>query len=371
MRSQGPAPSLTKAYSHSPFANDEYDAKKAQELESPFMATGPLGGAGGEPALPLSSSVAAPQVADRGLLELKIKLKYGEELHVLELGAHKSRAVSEILGRVQKWFNTEVLVRDQKGEAGGPSSSLDDFRLLNGSTCLRRERRLEDEGVTKDCELQARYLAGAPESAPRQPEEAEEEQIDLSRPVEAQKDNVLAAIKEKCDPNLLPKGAGPGYKTMPTLAELGEKTDQELRSLPSFTVSNVHGSIEFRPRDGRGVDVTEVDLADVQILPREVIVYGRFEKNEAGKPAIGTKLNVPAAITLKNVSPPAGTPPAEWERRLKSNLARSSIRNAEEGDDGAAVFVTYDPESHDWTFTVPHFTKWGVGGDEEKEESHE
>lgn len=109
---------------------------------------------------------------------------------------------------------------------------------------------------------------------------------------------------------------------------------------------------------------------DVEILPREVVVYGASEKR-GEKPEVGAKLNVPATITLKNVGPPAGTTPDQWEAKLKANLARSSKANAEEGDDGAAEFLAYDRESHDWIFKVPHFTKWGLVDDEEKEDGRQ
>jgi hypothetical protein len=65
------------------------------------------------------------------------------------------------------------------------------------------------------------------------------------------------------------------------LDELRTLTDQDLRNLPKFVVSNEHGSITFHPRNPNkgGIDITSVDLIDVEIKPKEVIVYGRFEKN--------------------------------------------------------------------------------------------
>lgn len=52
--------------------------------------------------------------------------------------------------------------------------------------------------------------------------------------------------------------------------------------MPKFVVTNKHGSITFHPRNPEkgGIDITEVDLLDVEIRPKEVIVYGRFEKNQ-------------------------------------------------------------------------------------------
>lgn len=81
-------------------------------------------------------------------------------------------------------------------------------------------------------------------------------------------------------------------------------SNDKLRNLPYFEISNEHGSITFHPYDGNtGVDVTEVDLLDVQIKKKEVIVYGKYEKDTTLKPKVGQKLDVPATIKLKNINP--------------------------------------------------------------------
>lgn len=320
--------------------------------------------------------MAAPQASNSGVLDLKISLNYDGKQQTLGLSAHSSRHVGEILKRVEKWFSAEVIPRERKPETAGPGYFLKDFQLLYQSACLSREQSLAEAGITEDCELEAIYQSSEPGRAVQPDKSQEDGQIDsnglqVRQLTSGGGDKKNSAAAAECDPNLLPKCPRHGYKTIPTLQELSGMTESQLRRLPKFTVRNAHGSIEFHPRDPErgGVDVTEVDLEDVEILEREVIVYGRFDGNEDEKPALGTKLNVPATITLKKVGPPAGRTAAEWEAVLRKNLARSSTANAETGDDGVAEFLAYDLVSHEWVFRVPHFTKWGLEGDEEKEDS--
>lgn len=49
----------------------------------------------------------------------------------------------------------------------------------------------------------------------------------------------------------------------------------------------------------------------------------------------------------------------------------SSKMNEEEGDDSAAEFIAFNKLTSEWTFKVPHFTKWGIDVDEEKEDSYD
>ena len=71
-------------------------------------------------------------------------------------------------------------------------------------------------------------------------------------------------------------------------------TYDELKNLPKFEISNEYGSIKFYPIDATkgGIDITEVDLMDVEINSKEVIVYGRFDNHQASKPKLGEKLNL-------------------------------------------------------------------------------
>ena len=58
--------------------------------------------------------------------------------------------------------------------------------------------------------------------------------------------------------------------------------------------------------------------------------------------------------------PPARMAAEEFEKRLRKGLARASDRNAEPDDNETAEFLSYDYETFEWQFKVPHFTKWAA-----------
>ena len=85
----------------------------------------------------------------------------------------------------------------------------------------------------------------------------------------------------------------------------------QLKSLPRFKIWNEHGSIEFLPLDGsKGLDLTEVDLAQMITIKQKMVYVYEAEKNKPfiSKPNLGEKLNVPAIIYLKNLYKKGETP---------------------------------------------------------------
>ena len=78
--------------------------------------------------------------------------------------------------------------------------------------------------------------------------------------------------------------------------------------------------------------------------PPEVEVY---DDDDASKPAVGSKLNRPAIVTLLNVGPGADASEAEcakWSRRVEKATKRMG-----------ASLVDFDPVSGVWKFKTPHF----------------
>ena len=148
-------------------------------------------------------------------------------------------------------------------------------------------------------------------------------------------------------------------------------TLEELRTLPEFTVSNEHGSIKFCPADNSaGIDLTEVDLASVvNIMSRGVAVYEELP-NDQFKPEVGEKLNVPAIITLYKVKPRAGESAEAAEEKLRRRLEKDNELNKATGADRAEL-ISYDHDTFEWVFKVPHFSRWGDQSDEEDEDEPE
>ena len=144
---------------------------------------------------------------------------------------------------------------------------------------------------------------------------------------------------------------------------MARMTLEQLKRLPKFSISNEHGCIKFYPLPSSpGLDLTEVDLAAIVTITRKsVAVYE--ELTGQPKPEVGQKLNVPAIITLYEVPPRKGEDPAAKEEKLRRGLERGNERN--EAVEGGARFISYDHDTYEWVFKVPHFSKWGAESDDE------
>jgi len=143
-----------------------------------------------------------------------------------------------------------------------------------------------------------------------------------------------------------PKLVKVGFVTEPSMATLERLSDDELAAVHAFAVERPDfGRVEWLGR----VDVRGVDLdRDVRICerdgPPEVEVY---DDDDASKPAVGSKLNRPAIVTLLNVGPGADASEAErtkWSRRVEKATKRMG-----------ASLVDFDPVSGVWKFKTPHF----------------
>ncbi|CAK1364592.1 unnamed protein product [Cercospora beticola] len=168
------------------------------------------------------------------------------------------------------------------------------------------------------------------------------------------------------------------YFTEPRIKDLKNMSRTQLSKLKTFTVGREGiGKIEFR-NNGKGIDLTNVDLdklfdpndideqegddpkAIVRLKVRSATVYPK----ESEKPARGQALNVPSRIYLEN----------SWPRShggKKAVLAKSGpayekhvkrFRNVE-----GTKFVNYDADTGTWIFDVDHFTTYGLDDDEDED----
>jgi nuclear pore complex protein Nup98-Nup96 len=187
--------------------------------------------------------------------------------------------------------------------------------------------------------------------------------------------NELARVSE--DHALTPKSSSsvniqpgqdpkPGeYWSSPSLEHLKKMSKQELKSVPDFIVGRQHiGQIKFH--HGKPVDLSEVNLDKlygdiVQLNARNATVYGE-SCTCLPKPPLGTALNQPSEIVLGNSWPRnrAGKKDVKHLERLKRVQG--------------TTFVKYNQSTGEWTFTVPHFSSYGLDyendySDEEEESS--
>tara|TARA_R110002003_G_scaffold878_8_gene21736 strand:+ start:5247 stop:8648 length:3402 start_codon:yes stop_codon:yes gene_type:complete len=193
------------------------------------------------------------------------------------------------------------------------------------------------------------------------------EQVNGSQLARVSEDSVLTP-KSSSSVNIQP-GSEPkpgAYWSSPSLEQLKKMSKQELKSVPNFIVGRHNvGQITFNM--GKPVDLSNVDLDAlygdiVQLNPRNATVYGP-SCSALPKPPLGTGLNQPSEITLGNSWPRnrAGKKDVKHLERLKRV--------------GDTTFIKYNQSNGEWTFTVPHFSSYGLNdddySDEEDEESSE
>jgi len=152
-------------------------------------------------------------------------------------------------------------------------------------------------------------------------------------------------------------GTKPGdYWSSPTIAQLKRMSRQELKNVDNFTVGRHNvGQINFH--HGKPVDLSEVNLEKlfgdiVQLTPRNATVYGET-CTCLPKPPLGSALNQPSEIVLSN----------SWPRSSKSG--KKDVKHLERLKRvNGTTFVGYNQTNGEWTFTVPHFSSYGLNDDD-------
>ncbi|KAK6434391.1 hypothetical protein LTR95_009428, partial [Oleoguttula sp. CCFEE 5521] len=181
--------------------------------------------------------------------------------------------------------------------------------------------------------------------------------------------------KSKPDPRVkLPPG---DYWTQPSMNAIRSMSRQQLSAVKDFKIGRANvGVILFNP--GKTVDLSAVPLDDllpdeeqaklgiVRLIPRNATVY--IEPYDTIKPPMGQGLNVPSTIHLEQSWPRSakrshGARPdaIAAERELSAHKLRLSKV-------GGTTLRDYDPDTGVWTFTVPHYTSYGLDSDDEDDD---
>jgi nuclear pore complex protein Nup98-Nup96 len=149
------------------------------------------------------------------------------------------------------------------------------------------------------------------------------------------------------------------YWSSPSLDQLKKMSKQELRSVPDFIVGRHNiGQIKFH--HGKPVDLSEVDLDKlfgdiVQLNARNATVYGE-SCTCLPKPPLGTALNQPSEIVLGN----------SWPR---NRAGKKDVKHLERLKRVAGTtFIGYNQATGEWTFSVPHFSSYGLDYDDYSDE---
>lgn len=180
--------------------------------------------------------------------------------------------------------------------------------------------------------------------------------------------NELAVVAEESSPVSNPAasangalGKGPGnYWMHPTKEEIQKMNRVQVQQVADFTVGRDNvGHVRFKAP----VDLTNIDLDDIPgriviLDTRSCTVYPENMK----KPPVGKGLNVPSEISLlqswpRNVDKKTGLPVTSG-RALDKHV--SKLKNNQD-----TTFISYVPETGTWTFSVEHFTTYGLDYDDE------
>jgi nuclear pore complex protein Nup98-Nup96 len=182
------------------------------------------------------------------------------------------------------------------------------------------------------------------------------QQVNGTELARVSEDHVLAP-KSSASINVQPgQDPKPGeYWSSPPLDQLRKMSKQQLKSVSDFIVGRHNiGQIKFN--HGKPVDLSEVDLDKlfgdiVQLNARNATVYGE-SCTCLPKPPLGTALNQPSEIVLGN----------SWPR---NRAGKKDVKHLERLKRVAGTtFIKYNQSTGEWTFSVPHFSSYGLDYDD-------
>ncbi|KAG9246509.1 putative nucleoporin [Calycina marina] len=148
------------------------------------------------------------------------------------------------------------------------------------------------------------------------------------------------------------------YWIRPTMAQIESMTQIQQKSVVGLTVGRQGaGQVTFKG----AVDLTKISIRDlfdtlVQLNIRSCTVY----PTTGTKPPRGQGLNVPSKISLNN-SWPRSSRRSRGGSVLDKHI--SALRKVKD-----TTFESYDAKTGVWTFSVPHFTTYGLDYDEEDDD---
>ncbi|XXG95681.1 hypothetical protein Hte_001950 [Hypoxylon texense] len=157
----------------------------------------------------------------------------------------------------------------------------------------------------------------------------------------------------------VPSDGEPGdYWMSPSKEEIQLMNRVQRQKVSDFTVGRQNvGYVKFRvPVDLTSIDLDNIFHGIVILEPRSATVY----PNAAKKPPVGKGLNVPALINLENSWPRAS-------RKGKQISLTKHIDRLKRIPD--TKLENYNVDTGEWTFSVEHFTTYGLDDSDEDEET--
>jgi nuclear pore complex protein Nup98-Nup96 len=147
----------------------------------------------------------------------------------------------------------------------------------------------------------------------------------------------------------------PGYFTTPSIDVLETLSGEDLAAVENFSIEHEkYGRIEWEG----AVDVRGADLDHIVEIDQSVASLYEKDEEENRKPAVGSKLNRQAIITLYSVFPKKGPAASDEAKEAFAQKVKKSTKKM------GAQFLCYDKTSGEWKMRVQHFSKYGLLDDD-------
>ena len=153
-----------------------------------------------------------------------------------------------------------------------------------------------------------------------------------------------------------PKLTKAHYTITPSIEELSKRMNFELTQVPNVVIEHPGiGKIEWQePINLLGLDLDEViEIEKNEAGSGYISVYENIDSESPAYPPVGTGINHPAVLTFYGVFPASGRVPEEFLKEKTKEIG--------------GEFISYDEYTGNWSFKVPHFTRYGFDIDDEKE----
>ncbi|KAI1777322.1 nuclear protein 96-domain-containing protein [Hypoxylon cercidicola] len=228
--------------------------------------------------------------------------------------------------------------------------TIDDRETLNGS--INTPPTSEQLGY-----IRPKATNGVNGSKPTSSSAPEMEQV-KGNELEVVHEEETATPQAQSSANAPADGEPGDYWMSPSKEEIQTMNRVQRQKVSDFTVGRQNvGYVKFRvPVDLNSVDIDNIFHSIVILEPRSATVY----PNAAKKPPVGKGLNVPALINLENSWPRAS-------RKGKQISLTKHIERLKRIPD--TKLENYNVDTGEWTFSVEHFTTYGLDDSDEDEEA--
>ncbi|KAF4504653.1 hypothetical protein G6O67_008078 [Ophiocordyceps sinensis] len=354
-----------------------------------FSYNSSYGTPGGSPASSISST---PGVLGRSLLgpssagalsksmsTNNLRRSFNTEDSILAPGAFSSSSSARWYGST----GSKKLVINREIRSDLFSTPQKDRQTVDGNSSARKMAKrvsFDTSNVEAEDETPVRTALAAPEGTPGS--QADEPTSRQNRPsvlangsktpeTDQVKGRELAIVHEE-DSGATPEAQNasgldnaPGdYWMVPSKEELLNMNRMQRQRIDGFTIGRDNvGFIKFKiPVDISGIEIDELCGDVIQLEPRSATVY----PNPAKKPPVGKGLNVPAKISLEHSWPRAGRDKqaANDPKRFKKHVER--LKRIPD-----TTFEEYNQESGIWTFSVEHFTTYGLDDSDDESDGED